>query len=196
MKLTIAAAVASEEERVEVKKRKQVHVPWSNEESLLLKRLREKGEKWKEVVKSFPGRTEGSVKNFYSRYIIDEGEKRVQAAPWSKKQSLLLKKLREKGLSWKKISKSFPGRNATSCSTRYSHHIYQGENKNVAWSKKDELLLNRLKERGGTWENIAKSFPGRTASACQGRYGRFNVNEGEKRAKLSWSKEDLMMLKR
>jgi hypothetical protein len=49
-----------------------------------------------------------------------------------------------------------------------------------SWSKEDDLLLKRLKEKGGKWENISKSFPGRTVEACKNRYSKF-VFAGEKK---------------
>jgi hypothetical protein len=77
---------------------------------------------------------------------------------------------------------------------RYNLHLKEGE-KRVAWLKEEELLLKRLKAKGGKWEQIAKSFPGRTAAACQVRYCT-HVNEVEKRAAGVWSKEDDLLLKR
>jgi hypothetical protein len=66
---------SSEEERVEVKKRKQVRVAWSKEESILLKKLKEKGGTWEKISKSFPGRDIKSCQMRY--YSTKEGEKRT-----------------------------------------------------------------------------------------------------------------------
>jgi hypothetical protein len=60
--------------------------------------------------------------------------------------------------------------------------------------KRELHELKRMKEVDGlTWEEIAKSFPGRSAGACRIRYDR-NVNEKDKRT--NWTKEDDVMLRR
>jgi hypothetical protein len=82
-----------------------------------------------------------------------------------------MKKMKEKGLSWEKISQSFPGRDASSCQKRFTRYVNEGEKRvHVSWSKEHSLLLKKLKEKGGSWEKIAKSFPGRTFRSCQNRY--------------------------
>jgi hypothetical protein len=185
---------SSEEARVAVKRRKQVHVAWSKEESALLNKLKEKGLSWETISKSFPGRDVRSCQNRYQKHI-KEGEKREKRAylSWSKEHSLLLKKLKEKGLSWEKISKSFPGRDAESCKNRFNNHIKEGEKHVRAdWSKEHSLLLKKLKAKGLSWEKLSKSFPGRDAKSCKNRYG--IINEGEKRA--NWSKEQDILLKK
>jgi hypothetical protein len=48
------------------------------------------------------------------------------------------------------------------------------------WSEADDKLMKRLKGKGGRWEEIAKSFPGRTTEACQQRYNN-HIKEGEKK---------------
>jgi hypothetical protein len=95
----------------------------------------------------------------------------------------LLKRLKEKGGTWEKVLKSFPDRTARACKNRYNNHLNEGEKKapGVSWSKENELLLWRLKAKGGTWEQIANSFPGRTSRACETRYNSY-LNKGEKRA--------------
>jgi hypothetical protein len=87
---------------------------------------------------------------------------------------MLLKKLKEKGLSWKKISDSFPGRDWSSCKARYNKHINEGEKHVRAdWSKQDSVLLKKLKEKGLSWKKIAESFPERDWTSCKDRYNRY-----------------------
>jgi hypothetical protein len=87
--------------------------------------------------------------------------------------------------------------NDSSSSSSSSSEEERGEVKRRkdGWSKEDELLLKRLKEKGGTWEQIAKSFPGRTAEACRIRYNVY-LKEGERKAQVLWLKEDKLLLKR
>jgi hypothetical protein len=96
---------SSEEERVEVKKRKFAH--WTKKQEMMLKSLKGKGYNWAKIAESFPGRTLQSCQQRYSSYV-NVGENRVQVS-WPKEHDLLLKKLKEKGLKWPKIAKSFPG---------------------------------------------------------------------------------------
>jgi hypothetical protein len=51
--------------------------------------------------------------------------------------------------------------------------IKEGEKREcVLWSKEDKKLMQRMKERGISWEKVAESFPGRTANACMTIYSR------------------------
>jgi hypothetical protein len=85
--------------------------------------------------------------------------KKRKGSHWSKEESILLKRLKSKGLSWEKIAKSFPGRDIHSCQQRYSRHINEGEKQvQVNWTREESLLLKRLKEKGLSWEKIVKSF--------------------------------------
>jgi hypothetical protein len=103
---------------------------------------------------------------------IKEGEKQAQVL-WSEEGNILLKRLKEKGLSWEKIVKSFPGRTLYSCKQRYNKYLNEGEKQGQAlWSKEHSLLLKKLKEesKGLSWGKIAKSFQGRTVRSCTLRY--------------------------
>jgi hypothetical protein len=127
---------------------------------------------------------------------IKENEKKVQGEAWSKEHSLLLKRLREKGLSWEEITKSFPGREIRSCQTRYFKYLNKSEKKvQLKWSKEHSLLLKTLKEKGLSWKEILKSFPGRDIRSCQTRYSK-HVNEGEKEVHVAFSKEHDILLKK
>ena len=55
---------------------------------------------------------------------------------------------------------SFEGRTATACQGHYHEHLKEGD-KGVfaAWSKKDSLLLKKLKEDDNlSWKGISESF--------------------------------------
>jgi hypothetical protein len=161
---------SSEEERVQVKKRKG---GWSEADDKLMKRLKGKGERWEEIVKFFPGRTANACRKRFSVYL-NEGEKHVRN-DWSKEEDLQLKKLKEDGMQWEEIAKSFPGRTRMACQLRYTRHINEGEKiAKVAWSSKDFKQLKKLREKDGLrWEEIAESLPGRSKDACRRRYDRY-----------------------
>jgi hypothetical protein len=62
------------------------------------------------------------------------------------------------------------------------------------WSQLETLQLKKLKEDGLKWEEITKSFPGKSWRACESRYS--YVNEAEKQVKVPWSKESSQLLKK
>jgi hypothetical protein len=74
---------------------------------------------------------------------------------------------------------------------KYSKRV--GSSAGVGWSREEELKLKKLKGDGLAWEEIAKSFPGRSKGACQSRFT-YHVNEAEKRA--PWSSNDDNQLKK
>jgi hypothetical protein len=186
-----------DEERGATKKRKRsgsrVGMSWSQGDDLQLKKLREEdGLKWEEIAKSFPGRSKDACRNRYSRHVKD-GEDTVF---WSKESDLQLKKLREEdGLIWEEIAKFFPGRTANACSGRYLSRVKEG-GETFYWSKDKTLQLKKLREEDGlVWQEIVKSFPGRSVRSCQARYER-NAFDGEKRVQVRWSNEaDLQLTK-
>jgi hypothetical protein len=177
---------SSEEERVDVKRRKGAQY-WSEADDKLMKRLRGKGERWEEITKSFPGRSVRACAKRYNSYVRrppkNEGEKKVNGLAWSKEEELQLKKLKEDGLQWEEIAKSFPGRTRAACKMRYCSHVNEAE-KIVAWTSKDDKQLKRLREKDGMpWKEIEGSFPGRTVKACQSRYANYVKKETAPRSK-------------
>jgi hypothetical protein len=114
---------SDEEERVVVKKRKyskrvgsSTGPGWSKEEDLQLKKLKDDGLTWEEIAKAFPGRSKDACVNRYCRYV-NEAEKQVHKV-WSLNDDKQLKKLKEDGLTWEEIGKSFPRRSSAACKTR------------------------------------------------------------------------------
>jgi hypothetical protein len=56
------------------------------------------------------------------------------------------------------------------CEQKYHHHEKDRE-KTVAWSSTDHLFPKKLRDEDGlSWEEIATSFPGRSANACMKKY--------------------------
>jgi hypothetical protein len=152
------------------KKKKKRGSHWSKAEDKLLKSFKAEGGEggsWEVISQSFDGRDARSCQHRYNDHLND-GEKRARGADWSKANDVVLKSLKREGKSWETIAKSFPGRDAISCRNRYHHHLNDGEKiVYVAWSKEHDKLLKSLKAKGGSWEEIAASFDGRTAGACR-----------------------------
>jgi hypothetical protein len=115
---------------------------------------------------------------------------------WSLEEDRQLKKLREEDeVEWEEIAGSFPGRSKQACQQRYSTRINEGE-KRLGWTKEETLQLQRLREEDELkWDEIAKSFPGRSMRSCEIRYNNY-VNEGARRAHVYWTKEGILLLKK
>jgi hypothetical protein len=126
---------------------------WSREEELLIKKLWEEGGlQWEEISNSFPGRSKDACLKRYSTHL-KEGEKLIYVS-WTKEECLLLRKLRdEDGMTFKEITKSFPGRTADSCNSRCNNQKKKGiapssnrelaRSSNSARRSRDILINNR-----------------------------------------------------
>ncbi|KAG8533646.1 uncharacterized protein KY384_001387 [Bacidia gigantensis] len=66
-------------------KKNRTNTPWSPAEEALLRRMRDAGKSWSEIAKSFPSRTEGSVKKHwykdmhYAEFAEDESQALLNA---------------------------------------------------------------------------------------------------------------------
>jgi hypothetical protein len=149
---------------------KRINLPWSDEDSLRLKELKEKSNmSWVRIAAHFEGRTIAACLQRYGN-VLFEGEKQI---PWSDEELLKLKELKEKNnMSWVQIGTHFKDRNVASCKTRYCSFLFEGEKRiYLPWSDVDSLKLNELKEKSGaSWAQIAAHFDGRTMIACRSRY--------------------------
>jgi hypothetical protein len=111
---------------------KRIQLPWTDEDSLKLKELREKNDmSWVQIADHFEGRKARSCKNRFYNHLF-EGEKRIQQLPWSDEDSLKLKELKEKSdMSWEQIAAQVEGHTVPSCKIRYYRtFVYHGRERN------------------------------------------------------------------
>ena len=99
---------------------KRAKVGWSEEDSLLLKKLKEEDHlSWKDIGDRFEGRTARACKMQYYNHLR-EGDTREILIAWSKRDSWLLKKLKEEeDFSWQDISENFVERTAKECQIHF-----------------------------------------------------------------------------
>jgi len=110
-------------------------------------------------------------------------------AKWSDQEDALLKRSKNRGLSWQDVSRQLPGRSANACNRRYhrSLAIPPTASKSLStltttstrvsnpttvlrrgkWSPEEVAKLRRLRDAGVEWDGVSKQLPGRTPAACR-----------------------------
>ncbi|KAG5940673.1 hypothetical protein E4U59_002297 [Claviceps monticola] len=160
---------------------------WKAEDDRLLISLveGEAGGTWREILCSFPRRTESGC---MSHYYIDlrkliEPEEISESLPvnpkkyWNVKNETLLLELKKAGKKWQDVSDSLE-RTVGACMSHHkkchvafkTFHDRQQIEKKMTWRAEDDGLLTVLIEAGSTWRDILCYFPGRTESDCMGHY--------------------------
>ena len=98
---------------------------------------------------------------------------------WTTEESNLLLDLKAQGWSWKEIANALPGR--TEASARQKYYLLKNKplttkRRQDLWTPEQDKLLQDLKAQGQPWEEITKSFPGRSQSAMEQRYRKIKKN--------------------
>ena len=111
----------------------------------------------------------------------------------------LLLELREQGMTWKEISKSFPGREWQSLKDKHRRVLREQEmgKSPRLWTSEEEELLLKLVEPDKSWGEIAESLPGRTPKAVRQHYKILNDGSlAPKKVRLLYTaEEDKLLLK-
>lgn len=100
---------------------------------------------------------------------------------WTDEDEKRLIRLREEeGKSWEELVEYFPGRTWQALHNKYGmlksaskpkKTSKQGEQKGrKRWTREEDEILSKLKERNESWENIAKRFPERSQAAVSSRW--------------------------
>jgi hypothetical protein len=112
-----------------------------------------------------------------------------RGAKWSDQEDSLLKRLKNRGMSWQDVSNQLPGRSSSACSRRYHRalsiplttsrslsppatasrrvSIPMTTPRRGKWSPEEVAKLHSLRDAGVEWEELAKQLPGRTSAACR-----------------------------
>ncbi|EXJ87386.1 hypothetical protein A1O3_04345 [Capronia epimyces CBS 606.96] len=101
------------------KKRGRTNTPWSPQEELRLKQMRDAGHSWSEIAKAFPARTEGSVKKHWY--------KDMHYAEFAEDESVALREaIKEyEANKWKAIGQKL-GKPAKACEQYAREHFKNG----------------------------------------------------------------------
>jgi hypothetical protein len=71
---------------------------------------------------------------------------------------------------WIAIAAHLPNRIPKQCRERWHYHLNPVINKGPWTGEEDQMLLNKHKELGNRWTEIAKFLPGRTDSSVKSRW--------------------------
>lgn len=167
----------------------------SGEEKLLLK-LRKKGMTWKEISKSFPGRTRQSLREKYKRVLREQA---LEKTPWvwtSDEEEILLK-LAETDKSWDEIAEYLPGRSAQAVGLHYkvlSDGSLAAKRARHRYMPEEDKLLLKLKEAGVPWKDMPAHFNNRTQASLESRYKALGQPFAERPQRYT-TKEDRKIIK-
>jgi hypothetical protein len=147
--------------------------PWTDEEDSILCRLQgELGNKWSEIAKFLPGRSQSYIKNRFNnlqKKLQKEGPRRAYIKWTDDEDDSVRAAVRDYGdpsdednkTTWSDIAKTVPGKSLVQVRERWIYHLDPSLNKGP-WSNEEDSILCRLQgELGNKWSEIAKRLPGR-----------------------------------
>ncbi len=161
---------------------------WTEGENEQLKNLVDQyGEKWAEIAKEIPGRTDIQCRQHYKKTLNPI----IKQEKWTKEEDEQLKNLVDQyGENWTKIAKEMSGRTDHQCRQHYK--TLNSALKRGKWTEEeDEQLKNLVDQYGENWTKIAKEMSGRTDHQCRQHYK--TLNSALKRGK--WTEEEDEQLK-
>ncbi|OZJ05026.1 hypothetical protein BZG36_02145 [Bifiguratus adelaidae] len=150
---------------------------WTPEEDNLLRLAvhvyGDKTEKWAKIAACVPGRTN---KNCRKRWFhsLDPS---LRKGPWTAEED---EKLRQ-GVEmypnqWSKIADMIPGRTDDQCAKRWRESLDPAIDRSNWSSEDDALLMEKYKQLGSQWQQIAMYFPGRPGLHCRNRWRKIQRN--------------------
>lgn len=107
-----------------------------------------------------------------SYFIIPPTKKAHPKNKFGAEEDLQLKELVRKygENNWTQIAQNMPNRNARQCKERWCNYLSPNICKSPWTQDEDNLLLEKYKEIGARWVQIAKFFPQRTDISIKNRY--------------------------
>ena len=163
---------------------------WTDEEEILLLKLRKEGKSWSEIAKLIPERTWRASQKRHGQLTRGSSEpKRKKGKLWTDEENERLMEQKEMGKSWKEIAQQLPGRNLNSIQSHYRYLLTSRkapENVLVRYTPEEDRRLLELAKTDLSWSERAKLFPGRSQSSLQGRYTQLGQ---EPSIRESWTTE-------
>lgn len=107
-----------------------------------------------------------------SYFLIPQTKKAHPKFKFGADEDLQLKELVRKygENNWTQIAQNMPNRNARQCKERWCNYLSPNICKSPWTQDEDNLLLEKYKEIGARWVQIAKFFPQRTDISIKNRY--------------------------
>ncbi len=167
------------------------------EEDELLIQLRGDGLPWAQVADTFaqyfPRRSVPALAQHYNKVLMPRPGRPVYK-PYTPDEDQCLIHLREQGLDWDEIAKSFAGRSASALRSRWDNRLKQDTGRRptkIAFTQKEDQLLIQLKERGLRWDEIARHFEDRSLATLKNRWKNYLRPElGLKPQKIPFTPEE------
>lgn len=150
---------------------------WTTEEDQLLKDAvgRHNGKNWKAIADEVPGRNHVQCLQRW-RKALDPG---VVKGHWTEEEDHKLIVLAgENPKNWGHVAKGIEGRTAKQCRERYHNHLDPSIKKGDWTPQEDRIIMEKQKELGNKWAQIAQFLAGRTENSVKIRWKsiqRFNA---------------------
>jgi hypothetical protein len=98
-------------------------------------------------------------------------------------------------VDWTRISQRMEGRNPRQCKERWMNYLAPCLKKAVWTREEDRRLIQKHRELGAKWVQIAKFFPERTDSMVKNRFNRLKRRDQKRMALFSLSCSDPLLMR-
>lgn len=162
-------------------KRKGGTSDFTSEEDEKIVSLVNRGSDWDGIGSQLGKSADKCRRRYYSKLRAqNDGQGALRKyMKWTKEDDEKLLRLRNSGLAWEEVAKSFPLSTLESMRSRFRSVGGQPEGRGTKWTDEESERLKHLfetavKDKGGhpRWDDIAAQMPGRTALQCNKKYHR------------------------
>lgn len=142
--------------------------PWTRRDDELLLQMIEKyeGKHWKEIAKTFPGRTAPECNKRWK--VLRPINKRK---PWDHEEdALLLSLVRQYDHDWAAISSKMSGRSGKQIRERFLGTLNPAINRKKWTKEEDQIILTMYYQNGSRWREISRALENRPENMVKNRF--------------------------